>query len=205
MAELNLNSVEDLNGLIINVGDRVFELHEICLEENWKPIPDYEGLYEASDLGRIRSLIHSKPRILKQTPTEKGYMKVKLSKDGQVKTCRVARLVLSTFRPLTLWEKEMKPALQVDHINGNRKDDRLANLEWVTPSENISRAYRNGLIVGAHRDPKPVIDLETGILYGSLREAAKKTGVHLATVSGHCRNMCKNKRFAYAEDMINDQ
>lgn len=119
------------------------------MEEIWKDIKGYEGLYQVSNLGRVRSLEHyrktdtggyiQKGRILKQeTIKGQGYCQVKLSKNGKTKRFRVHRLVLEAFVPNTM----NKP--YINHINAIRNDNRVDNLEWCTQSENVKHSYNLG-------------------------------------------------------------
>lgn len=110
----------------------------------WKPIKGYEGLYEVSNDGRVRRLrfingSHNFEKIkeCKQTLNSWGYITVNLSKNGKSNTKRVHRLVAEAF----LGESN----LQIDHIDGNKLNNRLDNLEYVTPKENTNRAWKKGL------------------------------------------------------------
>lgn len=114
------------------------------LNEIWKPIKDYEGIYEVSNLGNVRKLRFingkhnfEKIKICKQTLNAWGYMTVSLSKNGKSNTKRVHKLVANAF----LGESN----LQVDHIDGNKTNNRLDNLEYVTPKENTNRAWQKGI------------------------------------------------------------
>ena len=95
--------------------------------EIFMDIPDYEGLYQASNLGRIRN---SKGQIMKQRKDRYGYMIINLRKDGKMKTHFVHRLVLKTFKA----NPENKS--QVNHRDENPENNALNNLEWSTPKEN---------------------------------------------------------------------
>lgn len=110
----------------------------------WKTIKGYEGLYEVSNDGRVRRLRfingrHNFEKIKesKQTLNTWGYMTVNLCKNGKSNTKRVHRLVAEAF----LGESN----LQIDHIDGNKQNNNLYNLEYVTPKENTNRAWRKGL------------------------------------------------------------
>ncbi len=112
--------------------------------EAWIPIPNYEGLYEASNLGKIRSVdrvnsrgvfIHG--RVLKGTSNGRGYLSLWLSKDGEKKRWLIHRLIAIAF----IDNPEQKP--EVNHKNGIRNDNRVENLEWVTGSENKLHSYRH--------------------------------------------------------------
>lgn len=123
-------------------------------EEQWKDIPDFEGIYEASTFGRIRTKLGKatytkthgvriwKQRILKFKGHNcvTGY-RVTLWKNGICKDFLVARLVASTFLSNELKNKN----LTVNHIDGNRFNNNISNLEWCTLRENIKKAYENNL------------------------------------------------------------
>lgn len=101
--------------------------------ENWMPIEGYEGIYEISDFGRVRSLNYNKTgetRILKQAMNKDGYLIVCLCKDGKQKTVKVHRLVATAFVP------NMFGLNQVNHINENKTDNRADNLMWCDIREN---------------------------------------------------------------------
>ncbi len=113
-------------------------------DEEWKDIDGYDGLYKISNYGRIVSFINSiDGEIMSGSKTTKGYHSVSL-KDihikNQYQNKKVSRLVASAF----ISNLENKPC--VNHKNGNKWDDRVSNLEWVTHSENTLHAYKTGLI-----------------------------------------------------------
>lgn len=121
--------------------------------EEWKMIPNYEGLYEASNLGRIRTCEGKttsskrfkkrvwKQRVLKPRASNygRGDYRVELWKDGKHKTYLVARLIALT------WCDGYKEDLTVNHINGNFLDNRAENLEWITRTDNVKHGHANGL------------------------------------------------------------
>lgn len=114
------------------------------------PVPGFEGFYEVSDGGDVRSVaravaIQSKPgltrkfqsKAISKITNESGYVLATLCVDGRKKQFRVHRLVLMAFSPNAL-----ESNLDVNHINGIKSDNRLENLEWVTRSENHIHRYK---------------------------------------------------------------
>ena len=124
-------------------------------KEIWKSVVGYEGIYEVSDLGRVRTsktkttyskihgVRHWKQRILKPKVCKRGDSRVSLWKDGREKTFLVHRLVAMAFLPNPQNKKT------VNHIDGNPKNNRLENLEWATYEENNNHAFDNRLIKSA--------------------------------------------------------
>lgn len=120
------------------------------MQEIWADIEGYEGLYQASNLGNIKSLLTSK--LLKASVNSSGYLKVELHNKGKVKVFYVHRLIASTFIP----NPSNKP--QVNHRNGNKLCNSIDNLEWVTASENQIHAINKRL-----RRPSPMFGLKGGL------------------------------------------
>lgn len=106
--------------------------------EQWRKI--FDG-YFVSTLGNVESIKRGKRRRLKPSTKSNGYLQATLSIDGKTKCVGVHRLVAMAFLP----NPDGKP--QINHINGIKIDNRVENLEWVTPSENIRHAYATGLQV----------------------------------------------------------
>lgn len=104
--------------------------------EKWKPIKGYENIYEISDLGRIKSLKTNK--IRKTLISKRGYYTCSLCKHGKHKTFSIHRLLLEAFVP----NLQNKPC--VDHIDGNRLNNKLSNLRWCTHKENNNNPNTKG-------------------------------------------------------------
>lgn len=134
------------------------------MEEIWKDVPSYEGYYQASNLGRIRSYDRiilrpkgnylKKGRILKPQNGTNGYHVISLRKNKIGGTVSLHRIIASTFIP----NPENKKC--VNHINGNKKDNNINNLEWTTYSENIKHAFKNKLNKGLKGEKKPISKLK---------------------------------------------
>lgn len=107
------------------------------MKEIWKDIEGYEGLYQISNLCNVKKI--SSGRILKQCKNAYGYLKVGLNKNGKQKVFCIHTLVARAFIP----NPENKS--QVNHKDGNKTNNNINNLEWVTQQENLAHAFKTGL------------------------------------------------------------
>lgn len=105
--------------------------------EVWKPIKDYENYYEVSNYGNVRNI--KTGYIMKKRHTFDGYVKVTLTVNYKAKDYRVHRLVAETFIP----NEQNKET--VNHIDGNKDNNNVNNLEWSDRHEQLEHAYRLGL------------------------------------------------------------
>lgn len=199
MDNINLNALRDR--AYKTACEHGFHDKELSNEhEIWADIPNYEGLYQVSNLGRIRSLdkiVDNKRGIYKKYGRIKtisnasyGYKSVGLCKDGVRKTWLIHILVAKAFIPNPLGKRT------INHINCNKTDNRVCNLEWATYSENIKHAFAHGKkpikaqlgkygfessrgipIQQIDRHTKNVINI-----FGSALEAYRKTGVNKSDI-----------------------
>jgi hypothetical protein len=169
------------------------------MEEIWKDVLGYEGLYKVSNLGRVLGkekrwisgngkVDYLPDRILKQY-NSRGYKIVSLTKNSLTKTISVHRLVALSF----LGDGGIK--WSVNHIDGDKTNNHLSNLEWATMSKNLLHAYKNKLkkpLTGlCHQFSRIVLNTETGIYYNGA-EAADSIGVKKNTLYARLSGRNKN-------------
>ena len=185
-------------------------------KEIWADIKGYEGLYQISTFGNIKSLSrpvkHSnggtkiiRERLLKtKVNSTTGYREVGLSRDGKQKYHLVHKLIAEAF----IDNPHRLPV--VNHIDGCKTNNDVSNLEWTTYSENIRHAFTNGLSknnmtneisrAGNEVQKKQVRCIDDGLVFDSAREAADYYGVHLSNLSKVCNGKARTtggKRFEF--------
>lgn len=153
----------------------------------WKDIEGYNGKYQVNSLGQVRAKLTDKRmrsgqwKLIKGSKYNTGYIYFKLNND---KRFTQHRLIAEYFIP----NPENKP--QVNHINGIKNDNRIENLEWVTHKENYKHAESAGLLDGARKEQakkiavyksKSIIDLYTGIVFDSLKDACNRLNLNAST------------------------
>ena len=144
-------------------------------KEVWRDIEGYEGLYQVSDQGRVKSLGRKwskSERTLKPVVRHDGYVVVNLYSGGERKMFKVHRLVCEAFHE----NPDNKP--QVNHINEDKADNRACNLEWATARENSNFGTRTERLGKAQSKPvaQYAQDGELIKIWPSAREAERQTG-----------------------------
>lgn len=162
------------------------------MKEVWKDIKDYEGLYQVSNWGRVKSLNYNrtgKAEVMIPRKTKKGYLLVQLSKNGKKKTCSVHRLVAGAF----LDNPEGKP--EINHIDENKENNRVDNLEWIWHKDNCNHGTRNERMTKTKS--KPILQLSlTGDLikeWDSTQECGRN-GFSQGNVSECCNGKRKSHK-----------
>ena len=166
------------------------------MKEVWNPVVGYEGLYEVSSEGRVKSLarvvnaprgrtLELPERMMSLTKEKEGYLVVGLRINGKLSQKRVHRLVAEAF----LNNPEEKT--QINHINEIKSDNKLSNLEWSTPKENSNHGTRNARIVEKRSIPLIATNIKTGEeLYFKSSMEADREGFD----GSHIIACCKGKR-----------
>lgn len=187
--------------------------------EIWKDIPDYEGLYQVSNLGQVKSLertVLSKTNILKRVHErikkpvidEHGYCTVSLYKNNKEKILLVHRIVLAAF------VGPCPEDMQVNHIDCNPSNNCLSNLEYVTPSQNIKYSYQYNRDSNIRSKDfyrkmgqncyKEVECITDGNTFKSVKEASLFYNISMNVLYNRCKDsQCVNDLcFRYVEDNV---
>lgn len=147
------------------------------MKEIYINLPGYEGLYQISNLGNIKGCKRqgADGGIIRPAKRKDGYLQVHLRKNGKGKMLLVHRLVASAFLPLVDGKH------QVNHKDGNRSNNASNNLEWCTAKENTLHAHDV-----LKKNTRQVLCVETGVVYPSIRNAARSIGYDNATIQRIC-------------------
>lgn len=193
------------------------------MKEIWKDIEGYKGIYQVSTLGRVKSvgriLSYKNHQDREQKETimhpykSRDYLGIVLYSCGKRKSFLVHRLVADTFIP-NIENKE-----EVNHKNGNKHDNRVENLEWVTHSENNLHCYqvlkRKPSCLGKFgcESPrsKPVVRINISTnektIYSSLTEAAEENNTNITSIWACCsgrQKLCKKYKWEYLKGNVDE-
>lgn len=161
-------------------------------KEIWKDIKGFEGLYQVSNLGRVKSFYGLKEKILKPGIIHKGYYQVILCKQSIKKIYLIHRLVYEAFNGT------IPEGLQVNHINEIKADNRLENLNLMTSKENVNYGTRNERVAKKQingKRSKPVLQFTLDNIlvkeYPSIRQAERETGFASTNIVKCCKGKLK--------------
>ena len=165
------------------------------IEERWMIVDECPN-YEVSTKGNVRSKITGK--MLHLQKRKSGYIKVGLWKEGKEYTRDVHRLVAKAFIP-------GDHTLNINHIDGNKANNSVDNLEWCTPQENVQHAIKNGLLTPKPPEPQrqPIRIIETGEVFDSITACAKAIDSSVINIANAVRDSvpnhhsCKGLHFEY--------
>lgn len=155
------------------------------MNEIWKNVSFLDDKYEVSNHGRIRNA--KTKRLLKLSPSKRGYLVFSCHIKGKHKLVNVHKCVAMEFIP----NPDNLP--QINHIDGNKTNPDATNLEWVTAQQNLSHARKTGLRVSD--GDKPVLQIKEGEIiaeFKSASEAERITGIKRCNICSVCRNYCWN-------------
>ena len=158
--------------------------------EEWRTVI-YDGEvyedYEVSSHGQVRSLNYNKTgkvQVLKPHIGKKGYLRIVLYKDGKRKRFLVHRVVAYTWIP-----NNDETKTEVNHINEDKTDNRVENLEWCDRNYNVHHGTGSERMGKAHS--KRVLCVETGQIFESTYDVERKTGLNRSNVGSCCRGSLK--------------
>lgn len=149
------------------------------MKEIWKDVGGYEGLYQVSNLGRVKSFKGVSERILKLHVDNSGYVHVDLYKNNNHRCPTVHRLVAQAFIP----NLENKP--EVNHIDEDKTNNMVSNLEWCTRKENCNYGTRNLRTALSKGYKLKAIDIVNGEynIYCSISECARQLGIDRSNIT----------------------
>lgn len=168
---------------------------ENMLPLKWLPVPGYEGIYQISETGLIKSVdrkvlhgerfINVKGKIISQRINNSGYKEVRLCHEGKTKTTFIHILKATAFIPNPENKKE------VNHIDGNKLNNELTNLEWINHSENMKHAYSIGLCKKS-KQVKKITDNCLQLTFPSIKKAAEFYSIPYSTCKNYLNGNRKN-------------
>lgn len=161
------------------------------VNEIWKDIQGYEGEYQISNMGRVYSI--KSGRIMKLVDDGRGYKQVNLCKDGKSYNKKIHRLVAQAFIPNT------NNLLQVNHLDENKENNRVDNLEWVTAEQNINYGTRSERMAESRK--KTYLIYKDGVFISSAlgrKEISKITGINIGTIDAAiCHNRTTRSGYSF--------
>ena len=158
--------------------------------EIFKDIKGFEGLYQVSNYGRVKSLGNggsnaSREKILKPQKDRYGYLRVNLCKEGKLKNHKIHRLVAQAFIP----NHNNYPI--INHKDENKQNNRVDNLEFCTSKYNNNYGTRNQIITNHPNESKKVLCVETGVIYPSIHQVERELGFEHSYISKCCTGRYK--------------
>lgn len=175
-------------------------MQNLISAEIWKPVCNFEGYYEISNWGRVKSLFRivkgryyykKKQCFLKPKSHPKGYQFVEFSVNGIKKSVTIHRLVAEAFLSST-----QSLSQEINHKDGNKLNNYVSNLEWCTHLSNMQHAVETKLKDhkrGKHFNAVKVVDANSKIIYDCLTDAAEANGISKNLLSMYLNNKRKNK------------
>lgn len=154
--------------------------------EIWKDIKGYEGLYQVSNEGRVKSIRYRKEKILHQNKV-RGYLRTILSKNGVKTQYQTHRLVYETF------ESDIPNGLQVNHIDENKENNCVENLNLMTPKENMNWGTNRQRAAEKYKKTLYQYDKNNNLIcvFDSIKSACEKYNIFQGNISSCCSGRMK--------------